>query len=282
MYLRLIPKLDIKGPNLIKGINYEGLRSLGKPNHYAKLYYEQGADEIIINDVVASLYGRDNLYKILNEASRDIFIPVTAGGGIRSSNDVKNVLQNGADKAIINTAILENPSLINDLVNIYGSSTISVNIEAKKIDKQHYCYYNFGRENSGKKVVDWINEVQSRGIGEIVLSSIDKDGTKKGLDIELLEQVYRECKIKVPLIFGGGIGSEDHIISDLKKFPINGIFVGSFFHYNNLSFDSSNNISEGNRFFLEKLENVENKNKNKNKILSIKNSFKKKGFFVRN
>ena len=133
MNIRIIPKLDIKGPNLIKGVNYEGLRSLGNPNHYAKLYYDQGADELILNDVVASLYGRENLYSVLNLASKDIFIPITAGGGIRNVDDVKNILKSGADKISINTAVLKQPKLINNLANIFGSSTICISIEAKKL-----------------------------------------------------------------------------------------------------------------------------------------------------
>ena len=278
MFLRIIPKLDIKGPNLVKGINFEGLRSLGNPNHYAKIYYAQGADEIIINDVVASLYGRDNLYKILNQASKDVFIPVTAGGGIRNEKDIREVLKSGADKIMVNSSILANPTLINQFANIFGSSTICANIEAKKINNDYYCYYNFGRENSGKKVSDWVNEVQDRGIGEILLSSVDYDGLKKGMNMELLKYLFSKCSIKVPLIFGSGIGKLSDLNDDLKSFEISGIFFGSFLHYNNLDLSKNQNDIEGNRFFLDELKKKEHKEYN---IFSIKKFLKKNNFDVR-
>ena len=251
MFTRIIPRLDIKGPNLVKGICFEGLRSLGRPNHYALTYYTDGADEIIINDIVASLYGRENLRSVLKEASKNVFIPITAGGGVRSVEDAKELLRSGADKVIINTAALENPEIINELVNELGSSTICASIEAKEINNNFFCYYNFGRDNSGKNVTEWINEIQSRGIGEISISSVDNDGLKKGFNYKLFSTIKNKCNIKVPILFGSGAGDENHIVEFLKKNNVDGITLGAILHYNNLDKNDEVNSLEGNRFFLE-------------------------------
>ncbi len=277
MFTRIIPRLDIKGPNLIKGICFEGLRSLGNPNHYAQKYFLDGADELIINDIVASLYGRDNIKSVLKDTSKNIFIPITAGGGVRSLSDAKELLKSGADKIMVNTAALIKPELINYLADNLGSSTICANIEAKKIKNDFFCYYNFGRDNSGKKVEDWIHEIQVRGIGEICITSIDNDGNKSGLNFELFSRIKKNCKLNVPTIFGGGIGKPEHIYEFLKKNQINGVTLSSILHYSNLDKSNRNSSLEGNKFFLDKMINP----KKKISIKSIKRLLKKKKIKIR-
>ena len=212
---RIIPRLDIKGQNLIKGINLEGLRVVGNPNEFAKKYYEQGADELIFMDNVASLYGRNNLYDVIHEATKNVFIPITVGGGIRSIKDANKVLRAGADKIAINTAAVRNPKIISELSKIFGSQCIVVSIEAKKINDKYWEVYTLnGREKTGINLIDWIKRIIECGAGEILLTSVDRDGTKKGFDTELIKVSSKICSI--PLIVSGGCGSLNDII-DLKK-----------------------------------------------------------------
>ncbi|KPA16157.1 imidazole glycerol phosphate synthase subunit HisF [Candidatus Magnetomorum sp. HK-1] len=171
MNIRIIPRLDIKGPNLVKGIHFEGLRVLGKPENFAKFYYENSADELIFIDVVASLYGRNSLLDIITKTSKDIFIPLSVGGGIRSIDDIKNVLRAGADKAVINTAAINNPELIKKASTKFGSSTIVISIEAiKKDDGSYEAYTDYGRESTGKDAVKWAFEAADSGAGELMVT----------------------------------------------------------------------------------------------------------------
>ena len=165
--LRVIPKLDVKSNSLVKGINLEGLRVLGKPEQFAEHYYESGADELYFVDVVASLYGQNSLIELINRLAKKIFIPLTVGGGIKSIDDIKRVLNNGADKIAINSSAIKNPAFISEAANIFGSSTISVSIEAQKYNSEYYAYTESGRNFSGKKVYDWVKEIEKRGAGEI-------------------------------------------------------------------------------------------------------------------
>ena len=175
-YHRIIPRLDIKGPNLVKGIHFEGLRVMGKPEDFAKHYYEEGADELIFQDIVASLYQRNNLTSILKKTAEKIFIPVTVGGGLRSIEDINIVLRSGADKVSINTAATKNPIFIDEASKTFGSSTIVVAIEAiKQPDNSYLAYTDNGREYTGLEVSKWSREVENRGAGEILLSSIDRE-----------------------------------------------------------------------------------------------------------
>tara|TARA_B100001059_G_scaffold236132_1_gene284909 strand:+ start:18885 stop:19724 length:840 start_codon:yes stop_codon:yes gene_type:complete len=264
--LRIIPRLDIKGPNLVKGIHLEGLRVLGNPSRFAKFYYENGADELIFVDVVASLYQRNSLTEIIKNTANDIFIPLTVGGGIRTINDIKNVLRAGADKVAINTAAINNPEFIKIAAREFGSSTIVISVEViRHSNGDYYCFTNNGREITGINAFEWIKKVQDFGAGEILLTSIDKEGTKKGLDLELINSISKITEI--PLIVHGGIGR----LEDLEegfKFNIDAIALSSVLHYN---FIDNNNFSldvkEGNIEFLKK--NLGNK-KNEISIDSIK------------
>jgi cyclase len=232
MQKRLLTKLEVKNNFLIKAINYEGLRKIGNPNEFAKKYYEQGVDEIIFIDIVASLYGRDCLFDIIEKASKDIFVPITAGGGIKTSEDIKQLLNSGADKVAINTSLLKNPKLINQFVNDYGSQCIVASIQAKKIDNTWYAYVENGKDNTNVNVMKWIDELTKKGVGEILLTSVDKDGTETGPDIDLIKEASTLCKI--PLIVAGGISktSELENLNTIKG--IDGISISSSFHYDNL------------------------------------------------
>jgi len=165
-YIRIIPRLDIKGPNLVKGIHLEGLRVLGKPEDFAKLYYEQGADELIYQDTVASLYQRNSLTDIITRTAKNIFIPITVGGGLRTLDDINTVLRAGADKVSINTAAINNPDFITEASRVFGSSTIVIAIEAiKQPDNSYLAYTDNGREYTGVDAIAWAKEVEERGAG---------------------------------------------------------------------------------------------------------------------
>ena len=186
---RIIPKLEIKSDSLVKGINLEGLRVLGRPELFAEKYYKEGADEIIYQDVVASLYGKNTLTEIVNKTASNLFIPLTVGGGIRSLEDIKKLLNAGADKVSINTAAVKNPNFIKEAAETFGSSTISVSVETNKIDNEYLVFTENGRNLHNISVIHWIEQIQSLGAGEVILTSISKEGLGLGLDLELLNQV---------------------------------------------------------------------------------------------
>ncbi len=228
--MRVIARLDIKGPNLIKGLQLEGLRVIGDPNKHAIKYYNQGADELLFIDCVASLYGRNNLIDIINHASKDIFIPVTVGGGIRKIEDAEKLFLNGADKIAINSAAVRQPSLINDLVKNFGSQAVVVSIQAKKIDEDKWnAYLDNGRENSGKEIIEWLNEATSRGAGEILVTSVDNDGTKKGFDLKLYDKINKNCNL--PLIISGGMGKPEDLLNLNNFSDCNAVAAGTILHY---------------------------------------------------
>lgn len=208
--VRLIARLDVKGENLIKGVHLEGLRVIGDPQEYARRYYDQGADELIYMDIVASLYGRSNLVDIVRRAARDIFVPLTVGGGVRSIEDVTNLLRAGADKVAINTAAVHRPELIAEVAQKFGSQCMVLSVEAKRQGDNHWeVYTDCGREKSGFDVVDWVKRAIDLGAGEVLLTSIDQEGTKKGFDIELLEAINKFAR--VPIIISGGYGEAQHL-----------------------------------------------------------------------
>lgn len=228
--IRLIARLDIKGENLIKSIQLEGLRVIGSPNEYAHLYYEQGADELIYMDCVASLYGRNSLDNIVKDVAKDIFIPMTVGGGIRNIEDVARLLRCGADKVAVNTAAVSNPKLINQISKRSGSQCIVLSIEAKYIGSNHWeVYTNNGRERSGLNVVDWAKEAVSLGAGEILLTSVDREGTRKGFDNHLVKSVTQE--VSVPVIASGGMGSSDDLINVVKEANVDAVAMADILHY---------------------------------------------------
>lgn len=208
--IRLIARLDVKGENLIKGVHLEGLRVMGDPQEFARRYYEQGADELIYMDIVASLYGRSNLIDIVRRTAHDVFVPMTVGGGVRSVEDVGNLLRAGADKVAINTAAVKRPELISEVARKYGSQCMVLSIEAKRQAPGKWeVYTDCGRERSGLDAIEWAKQAISLGVGEILLTSIDQEGTRKGFDTELTKEIADQ--VNVPIIASGGYGQPEHI-----------------------------------------------------------------------
>lgn len=233
--IRLIARLDIKGPNLIKGIHLEGLRVLGAPNDFARNYYRQGADELIYMDVVASLYGRNHLGEIIEEAARDIFIPLTVGGGIRSVEDARKVLRSGADKVAINTAAIKDPSIISEIAQSFGSQCMVSSIEAKQVSSRKWeVYYNNGRERTGLDVVEWSKICVKKGAGEILLTSVDREGTGRGFDVDLVEAV--STAVNVPIIASGGMGSINDLIEVTERGSADAVAIADLVHYQKSNF----------------------------------------------
>lgn len=228
---RIIPRLDIKGPHLVKGIHLEGLRVLGKPEDYARYYYENGADELIYMDVVASLYGRNSLHDIILKTAKEIFIPLTVGGGIRTLDDIKNVLRSGADKVALNTAAIKNPEFIKSASRRFGSSTIVVAIEAiKEPDTGNYlAFVDNGREYTGVDVFEWAQRVTELGAGELIITSVDREGTGLGYDIELVKKIAD--MVNIPIIAHGGPGKLEHISELITETKISGVCISSILHY---------------------------------------------------
>ena len=231
---RIIARLDIKGKKLIKGIRFEGLRVIGDAVDFAEKYYLTGVDEILYIDAVASLYGRNSLYDILSETSKRIFVPITAGGGIKSIEDAKSLISNGADKVAVNTGLVENISLAKSLVKVFGSQCIVASIQAKRDPNLGWEVMKAsGRERTGKKVIEWIKDLQSHGVGEILITSVDMDGLCKGIDKQLIEVCSKVCKI--PLIVGGGFAHEEEVNRVIMNPKISGVSIGASFHKDKLS-----------------------------------------------
>jgi cyclase len=233
--IRLVARLDIKGQNLIKGIHMEGLRVIGSPNERARQYYQQGADELLYMDAVASLYNRSHLAELVTEVVKDVFIPITVGGGIRSVGDVKELLRVGADKVAINTAAVSNPSLLTDIAESFGSQCVVLSIEAKQRAPGSWeVYVEGGREKTGRDVLEWLEEGINLGAGEVLITSIDQDGTEKGFDIELMQRAAQVSK--VPVIASGGMGTPAHARALLEGAEVDAVAVARSLHYGRLSF----------------------------------------------
>jgi len=248
--VRVIPRLDIKGPNLVKGIHLEGLRVLGKPSDFAKYYYEQGADEILFMDVVASLYERNSLHDIIKETAKSLFIPLTVGGGLRTIEDIKQVLRAGADKIVLNTAAIKDPQFIKKAASIFGSSTIVIAIEAiKQPDGKYLAYTDNAREYTGIDAIEWAIKVEELGAGEVLITCVDKEGTGKGYDMEFIQAISKNASI--PIIAHGGAGCKEDIIEVFEKTAIDALAIASILHYEFLEHSSSTvNENEGNTEFL--------------------------------
>jgi cyclase len=235
---RLIPRLDIKGPNVVKGICFEGLRVVGNPQDLAKRYAED-ADELLYIDTVATLYGRSQLEPLIEKTVEEVFIPITVGGGIRSNADAKRLLDAGADKLAINTAALQRPEFINELSSFYGSQAIVVSIEAKSTAHGWEAYTDNGRERTGKNAVAWAFEAVERGAGELLITSIDRDGTRRGFDLELIRAIAPH--VPVPVIAGGGMGTLAHLRSVVEEAKADAVAVGTVLHYGNLTIERMRN-----------------------------------------
>jgi cyclase len=228
--LRIIPRLDIKGPNLIKGIRLEGLRVMGDPHEFALRYYDQGADELVYMDIVASLYGRNNLSEIISRAAGNVFIPITVGGGIRSIEDARTMLRSGADKVAINTAAVARPELISDVAFKFGSQAMVLSIEAKSVGPGRWeAYTDNGRERTGLDVMEWVSRGVQLGAGEILVTSVDREGTRKGFDIELIKMVSQS--VPVPVIASGGMGTVDDFVAAARFGLADAVAMADVLHY---------------------------------------------------
>jgi len=231
--MRIIARLDIKNSNLIKSINLEGLRVIGDPNTFAKKYYKDGADELIFMDLVASLYNRNSLHDIIKKVSNNVFIPITVGGGIRSIDDALKIFDSGADKIAINTAAVKNPSLINFLAKRFGSQAVVISIEAKRKINDWEVYIESGREQTNLSVKNWVKEATDQGCGEILLTSIDQEGTGKGFDTELLSTITKNTS--VPVIASGGFGDLKDVKAGFIDSKADAIAVADAIHYDKIN-----------------------------------------------
>jgi cyclase len=232
---RLIARLDVKGPNLIKGVHLEGLRVLGSPNEFARKYYKDGADEIIYMDIVASLYGRNHLVETIRNAASEIFIPMTVGGGIRSIDDAREVLRSGADKVAINTAAVKNPFIITDLARAFGSQCVVSSIEAKKKSGGYWeVFFDNGREPTGMDVVEWAKTCAKNGAGEILLTSIDREGTRRGFEVDLIHAI--SSSVAIPIIASGGMGVPEDLLAASIEGGADAVAMADIIHYGRSTF----------------------------------------------
>lgn len=254
--VRVIPRLDIKGSNLIKGIHLEGLRIIGDPQEFATKYYNDQADEILYVDTVASLYGRNNLTDIVRRTSRNISIPLCVAGGVRSIHDINELLKAGADKVSINTAAIKNPSIVKESAEYFGSQCIVVAIDYKvwpdnsflsdvnktvsrgnasinRKNNHFQVYVDNGRQQTGIDAYEWALQMVDMGAGELLFTSIDKEGIQKGFEIEFTKKVSES--VSVPVIVGGGAGKAQDVVDVIEKGKADAVAVASMFHYGNVS-----------------------------------------------
>jgi cyclase len=232
--VRLIGRLDIKGPNLIKGVHLEGLRIVGNPQEFAARYSREGADELIYMDTVASLYGRNNLTDIVRYTVEHVFVPFTVGGGIRSASDANKLLRSGADKVAVNTAAIERPDLIGEIARHFGSQCLVISIEARRRDTGGWeAMTNNGRERTGLDVVEWAKRAVDLGAGEVLLTSVDQEGTRKGFDIALTRAISNA--VHVPVIASGGMGNTSHFIDVVKSGGADAVAMADVLHFNRCS-----------------------------------------------
>jgi len=231
---RIIPRIDVKGPNLVKGIHLEGLRVLGPVEPFAEYYYEQGADELLYVDSVASLYDRNSLTEIIEKTSANISIPLCVCGGLRSLKDMETVLKTGADKIGLNSAAIKRPELIKEAAYAFGSSTIVVNIEAATTPGGLIeCFIDNGRQKTGIEVIEWAKKVEDLGAGEILLTSVDREGTGKGFDLLLTRTVSEN--VEIPVIACGGAGRQEHVEAVIKEGKADAVSIASLLHYDSLN-----------------------------------------------
>lgn len=227
--IRLIARLDVKAPDLIKGVHLEGWRKLGDPRAFAEKYYEDGIDEILYLDAVASLYQRNTIFDLVRSTAGNVFIPITVGGGIRSVSDAQELLRAGADKIAVNTAALQRPELIKELAEKFGSQCVVLSIQAKQNGSGSWeALCDLGREHSGRDAVEWATEGASLGAGEILVTSIDREGTRRGFDVELMERVADA--VPIPVIASGGMGTFDHLSAVVRSGRVDAVAIAYILH----------------------------------------------------
>ena len=232
--VRIIARLDIKAPNVIKGVHLEGLKIIGAPDVLAKQYYQQGIDELLFMDVVASLYQRNTIFPMVQAVAQEVFVPLTVGGGIRSLDDIHTALNNGADKVAINTMAVKQPDLLAQAAKAFGRQCIVLSVEAAKREAgQWEVLTDNGREKTGMDVLSWVRQAQDLGIGEILLTSVDQEGTMAGFDIDLLTAV--SAQTDVPVIACGGAGNSQHLSDAITAASLEAVACASILHYDKIT-----------------------------------------------
>lgn len=230
---RIIPCLDVKNGETVKGINFENLQYAGDPIELAKKYSDDGADELVFLDITATNEGRKTTAQMVEKVAKQVFIPFTVGGGIVSLEDMKRLLQAGADKVAINSAAVKNPDLIKEASDYFGSQCIVVAIDAKRVDDDFYVFINAGQKNTGLKLIDWAKKAEKLGAGEILLTSMDADGTQNGFDLEMTKLVAEN--LNIPVIASGGAGAfVEHFVDVFEKAHADAALAASIFHYGTL------------------------------------------------
>lgn len=234
--IRLIARLDIKGSNLIKGVHLEGLRKVGSAVDFATRYYEEGIDEILVMDVVASLYGRSQILDVVKTIAERMFVPLTVGGGVRSVDDFENLLRSGADKVAVNSAAIGNPGILEELARRFGRQSVVLSVEAQRTSPGRWeALTDNGRERSGLDVVEWVTEATARGAGEVLVTSIDREGTRTGFDVELISAVTGA--VRTPVVASGGMGKIHDLITLAQSTDVAGVAMADVLHFCRLALE---------------------------------------------
>lgn len=252
---RIFARLDVKNLNVVKGIQLDGLRNVGEPIDLAKKYHEDGVDELVLVDVVASLYNRKNLSSLITEIANELRIPLTGLGGIKNLHDARDMFNSGADKVALNSAGLDFPGLFKEISELYGSQSVVCSVEAKKMGKSSLwnCMTENGRNDSGIEITEWIPKMESLGVGEVFVTSVDKDGTSRGPDLELCERIRNLTEI--PVIYSGGVRDADDIYK-VAHIGIDGVAIGAALHYGKLNIKESKDILFSRGIFVRTIETI--------------------------
>ncbi len=275
MYKRIISKLDIKNGILVKGISLEGVRNLGDPNFFSKKYYDDLIDEIHFHNVIASLYESNIVFEIIEKNSKKVFVNVAVGGGIKNIEDADKLLRIGVDKIVVNSAAVKNPNFLKKLVKIYGSSTISVNIETALVGNKYMVFTETGRVNTKIDLYSWIKEVQGCSVGEIIVTDIFSEGKNKGFNIELFKEIRKHTQVQ--LVAHGGAGPKENIEQLFKISEVDAVSIASLFHYHYLKPVKNTNLKGSNYF----LQNFQSEKKIGISIIDLKKYLKSTGLKIR-
>ena len=230
---RIIPCLDVKNGRVVKGINFVDLKDAGDPVEQAKSYSDGGADEICFLDITASNENRDTIYDVVEKTSKKCFVPLTVGGGVRSLEDINKLLNCGADKVSINTAAVKNPEVVKDSSKKFGSQCIVVAIDAKRSGNKWEIFTHGGRNKTGIDAIQFSKKMEESGAGELLVTSMDRDGTQVGYDIELMSKI--SSNVNIPVIASGGVGNLDHLVDGIKLGNASAVLAASIFHYGKYS-----------------------------------------------
>tara|TARA_B100001248_G_C27371290_1_gene451793 strand:+ start:769 stop:1599 length:831 start_codon:yes stop_codon:yes gene_type:complete len=275
LYKRIISRLDIKNGKLVKGISLEGVRNLGDPDFFSKIYYDNLIDEMHFHNVIASLYESNMVFEIIERNTKKIFVNVSVGGGVRSEEEVDKLLRIGVDKVVINSAAVKDPVFLKKLVEIYGASTISVNIETAKVNGKYKVFIETGRVNTGIDLYDWIEKVQKLNVGEIIITDIFAEGKNNGFNTNLFKEVRKN--VDTQLVAHGGAGPKENILEIFTECNVDAISIASLFHYHYLKSNKSSEL-KGSNYFIHFLNDDEKRGMS---ILELKKYLKSEGVKVR-